>query len=292
VEIAEGSSSGGGREEEARSEAGRLAEQVFADHRPNARQEVLAEIEQRDWWMPIRAGRFRMGSAKDTDRNRGNNAGPQHEVEVVGAFQMLAVPVTNALYERFDPGHAAERVDFKRYGDGLNVEAQAEVPVYYVSWYEASAFARWLGCRLPTEIEWEYACRSDTTTRFWSGDEDKDLLCVGWVSTNAAGHPHVVATPPSKDGLGNAWGLHDLHGNVWEWCADRWESSYDHWMAGRRHEPSASPCTGAPTSPRVIRGGGFDSNAWVAHSAFRINALPGNRFDNRGFRLVRILPEP
>ena len=139
---------------------------------------------------------------------------------ITRGFDLLAVPVTNALYELFDHGHWADRDDFQAYGEGLAVEAQSEVPVYNLSWYEACAFATWLGCRLPSETEWEYACRGGTTTRFWSGPKEQDLLDVGWMLNNSGRHPHPVATPPTERGAQHPWGLHDLHGNVWEWCQD------------------------------------------------------------------------
>jgi formylglycine-generating enzyme required for sulfatase activity len=124
---------------------------------------------------------------------------------------MLGVPVTWAMYRLFDPGHDAARDTF----DGkLSPEAQDEVPVYNVSWYASVMFAEWVGARLPLEPEWEYACRAGTKTRFWSGDTDEDVARVGWTDENSDGHPHPVAQKPK-----NAWGLHDVHGNVWEWCA-------------------------------------------------------------------------
>ena len=161
------------------------------------------------WWKAIPAGRFRMGSTPETDQDYTDCEGPQHEVQIVRGFDLLAVPVTNALYELFDHGHRADRDDFQAYGEGLAVEAQSEVPVYNLSWYEACAFATWLGCRLPSETEWEYACRGGTTTRFWSGPKEQDLLDVGWMLNNSGRHPHPVATPPTERGAQHPWGLHD-----------------------------------------------------------------------------------
>ena len=226
-----------------RDEARVLAEGVMANHRPEARREVLRLIEAKGWWKPIPAGRFRMGSTPETDPDRYDDEGPQHEVEITRGFDLLAVPVTNVLYELFDPGHRADRDAFKGYGGGLLVEAQDDVPVYNVSRYEVDAFAAWLGCRLPSEVEWEYACRAGTQTRFWSGSKNQDLYDVGWVSKNSGRYPHPVATPPKAGGPPHPWGLHDLHGNVWEWCSDPWESNYDRWKGGRRHDPAEASGT-------------------------------------------------
>ncbi len=267
VEIAAGRLGEG--DEEARAEAALLGARLLLEHRPEARLAALTEIERRGWWKPIPAGWFKMGSTPETDPDRYDNEGLQHEVEISRGFDLLAVPVTNALYEQFDPGHRADRNDFKRYGVGLSVEAQDDVPVYNVSWYEAEAFAAWLGCRLPSETEWEHACRAGTTTRFWSGSKDQDLYEVGWVLQNSGRHPHPVATPPKAGGRSHPWGLHDLHGNVWEWCADPWEVHYY----------------------RVIRGGGWGEVARGARSACRHGRDPRDRNRFRGFRLVRVLPE-
>ncbi|MBK9648732.1 MAG: formylglycine-generating enzyme family protein, partial [Deltaproteobacteria bacterium] len=89
-----------------------------------------------------------------------------------------------------------------------------------MSWFASVMFAEWVGARLPLEPEWEYACRAGTKTRFWSGDTDEDLARVGWIGQNSDGHPHPVAQKPK-----NAWGLHDVHGNVWEWCADVYDGN-------------------------------------------------------------------
>ncbi|MBK9649719.1 MAG: formylglycine-generating enzyme family protein, partial [Deltaproteobacteria bacterium] len=198
-----------GTVEDAKRAAKGAADNVLSHLDLGRRAELLALL--KPWWRPIPAGSFDMGG---TERP---NEQPIHRVTFTSGFQMLGVPVTWAMYRLFDPGHDAARDTF----DGkLPPEAQDEVPVYNVSWFASVMFAEWVGARLPLEPEWEYACRAGTKTRFWSGDTDEDLARVGWHGDyggggNAQGHPHPVAQKPK-----NAWGLHDVHGNVWEWCLD------------------------------------------------------------------------
>ncbi|MBK9367636.1 MAG: SUMF1/EgtB/PvdO family nonheme iron enzyme [Deltaproteobacteria bacterium] len=200
-----------GSVEDAKRAAKGAADNVLSHLDPAKRAALLALL--KPWWRPIPAGSFDMGGTEYPDEK------PIHRVTFTSGFQMLGVPVTWAMYRLFDPGHDAARDDF----DGkLPPEAQDEVPVYNVSWFASVMFAEWVGARLPLEPEWEYACRAGTKTRFWSGDSDEDLARVGWTDDaqgsggNAQGHPHPVAQKPK-----NAWGLHDVHGNVWEWCARR-----------------------------------------------------------------------
>ena len=204
-----------GSVEDAKRGAKGAADNVLSHLDPAKRAELLALL--KPWWRPIPAGSFEMGSEQGDDDEK-----PVHRVTFTSDFQMLAVPVTWAMYRLFDPGHDAARAFF--HGNRLSREAQDEVPVYRVSWYAAVMFAEWVGARLPLEPEWEYSCRAGTKTRFWSGDTNEGLTRVGWHSDlggggNAQGHPHPVAQKPK-----NAWGLHDVHGNVWEWCADAWDS--------------------------------------------------------------------
>ena len=111
------------------------------------------------------------------------------------------------------------------------------------------------------------------------------------VDKNSGSHPHPVATPPKKGGPKHPWGLHDLHGNVWEWCTDPWEDNYNRWKGGRRHDPAEEPGTGDPASPRVIRGGSWSVGPRDARSAYRFGRLPDGRGGDLGFRLLRLLPE-
>ena len=122
---------------------------------------------------------------------------------------------------------------------------------------------------LPTEAQWEYACRAGTT-----GDYAGDLQAMAWFAENAGRTTHAVATKQA-----NAWGLHDMHGNVWEWCAD--------WYADKLPGGSVSDFKGAASgSFRVYRGGGWWYVAADCRSAFRLRYSPGYRNVNLGFRLA------
>ena len=231
-----------------------------------------------------------------------NNEKPIHRVTFTSGFHMLGVPVTWAMYRLFDPGHDAARETF---GGKLPPEAQDEVPVYNVSWFASVMFAEWVGARLPLEPEWEYACRAGTKTRFWSGDTDEDLARVGWTDDaqdtggNAQGHPHPVAEKPA-----NEWGLHDVHGNVWEWCVDTWdEKAYAARADGLTVDPRQLKVTvgktGVPMSaesadrsaPRVLRGGSWLFRPEFARSADRHGNAPSDAVRDLGFRLLLSSPE-
>ena len=130
---------------------------------------------------------------------------------------------------------------------------------------------------LPTEAQWEYACRAGTTTRWYSGDDDAGLVDVAWFSKNAGGMTHPVGQKGA-----NAWGLYDTHGNVWEWCQDWFDASY------YSRSPSDDPPGPAEGSDRVSRGGGWDGCAGRCRSAFRQGCSPGFRGDVQGFRVCMV----
>jgi len=115
--------------------------------------------------------------------------------------------------------------------------------------------------RLPTEAEWEYACRAGTTTEYSFGDDEKDLGKYAWYDDNSGRTTHAVG-----EKLPNGWGLYDMHGNVWEWCSD------------------------AEGSSRVFRGGGWSLGASFCRSAYRFTNVPTRRSSNDGFRLALSSP--
>ena len=273
-QIASGEISGGSvlSLDEARKEAAEAALSIFAhlQGREEARAAVHALMK------PIPEGEFLMGSPDD-EKGRWKDEGPQHRVQV-SAFSMMAVPVTNEFYEQFDPGHRHER-SFQTDQDDA-----AQHPVSNVTWYEAAMFAEWVGAALPTEAEWEYACRAETTTRFWSGDDESDLAAVGWYSRNSKGRTHPVGAKRA-----NEWGLHDLHGNVWEWCGDVWEE--DAYQARVEKLTNDTAVVTNPTGPktdlrRVVRGGSFGDETGILRAACRLWDHPGVRFLGLGFRCV------
>ena len=216
-------------------------------------------------WQSIPPGRFRMGSDQ-TDAER-----PAHQVAIQSPFALFAAPVTNAQYRAFDPTHesAAREPD--------------HLPVVDVSWYEAVMFCRWLGARLPSEAEWEYACRAGTHTRHWSGDEEDDLARVGWYWENSNRRPHPVAQKPP-----NAFGLHDMHGNVAEWCADLWSDDY---TRSRKAHPGPHHGDFTAGTARVVRGGMFASPPERARSTSRQGYDPELRFGFLGFRPAKSITQ-
>ena len=135
--------------------------------------------------------------------------------------------------------------------------------------------------RLPTEAEWEYACRAGTTTRWSFGDDESQLTHYAWYEDNAEDvgeyYAHAVGTK-----LPNPWGLYDMHGNVWEWVQDRYSDSY------YNSSPRVDPPGPAIGSLHVLRGGGFGSRADFVRPAFRSYGTPYERNAHLGARLLRI----
>ena len=165
-----------------------------------------------------------------------------------------------------------------------SVRENANNPAVYVSWEDARKFIKRLNqkegtrkYRLPTEAEWEYACRAGLTTRFCFGDGDGQLGNYAWYDKNAdsVGEDYAHGVGTKKP---NVWGLYDMHGNVWEWCRD-W---YGNYSSGSVTDPMG-PFSG---SLRVYRGGGWDGRAWLCRSADRIRFTPGLRSPGLGFRLA------
>ena len=156
-------------------------------------------------------------------------------------------------------------------------------PVEKVSWDNAQQFCQKVSAyshrvmRLPSEAEWEYACRAGTQTLFYSGDAESDLARVAWYNANSKGTTHPVGQKEP-----NAWGLYDMHGNVAEWCADWW-TSYT-------NEPATDPAGPPQGVSRMLRGGVFVETAWYSRSAWRSGYNPGFRGGGVGFRVVVSMP--
>jgi formylglycine-generating enzyme required for sulfatase activity len=156
-------------------------------------------------------------------------------------------------------------------------------PTENVSWLDAADFCSALarrgagGIRLPTEAEWEYACRAGTRTRFSFGDDESDLHRFAWYLGNSDGRTHSVGTKQP-----NAWGLHDMHGGVYEWCMD-WYGPY----AGDDEENPTGPDAG---SARAVRGGCWFHDQDRCRAAFRHGTAPSYVYEIIGFRVV--LPSP
>jgi formylglycine-generating enzyme required for sulfatase activity len=157
--------------------------------------------------------------------------------------------------------------------------------VVCVSWSDAKAYVEWLAkstgknYRLATEAEWEYACRAGSDSAYCFGDNEAGLGEYAWYGSNSGGRSHTVGRKRA-----NAWGIHDMHGNVWEWVND-WYSE-DYYVDSPRRSPTG-PANG---SYRVIRGGSWNDPAHYARSAVRSRFDPGVRGSALGFRLARTLP--
>lgn len=265
---------------------------------------------------------------------------PPHRVRITKPFYFGVYPVTRGQFRRFvnDTGYKTEADlavpggDFGiRGGDALFPDGTVafspkytwrnpgfpqtdEHPVVNVTWDDAVAFCRWLNrkegktYRLPTEAEWEYACRAGTQTRYYSGDDPEKLAQVGnvadgtlkewWPSwTQRLGRLWVPGDEPitAKDGYvftspvgsfkPNAWGLHDMHGNVWQWCADWSDENY--YGVSSRDDP-AGPKSG---DCRVLRGGSFYCTPALAMSSYRSKAPACVRAVDGGFRVLRTVGE-
>ena len=177
----------------------------------------------------IEPGTFEMGSPKGEG---GSDEEPQHEVEITKAFYLGVYTMTQAEYKEVmgeNPSYFSASGVGKEKVIGMNT---SKFPVDTVSWEDATKFCEKLNARetekeakreyrLPTEAEWEYACRAGTKTKHHSGDDEDDLKRVGWYDANSDSRTHAVGAKNA-----NAWGLYDMHGNVWQWCSDWYGKDY------------------------------------------------------------------
>ncbi|MGH8047704.1 MAG: formylglycine-generating enzyme family protein [Chthoniobacterales bacterium] len=213
-------------------------------------------------FLPLPGGTFFMGES-DADKFANDTERPRREVTIPPGVEIAIDPVTVGEFRAFAPAHSPAEAD--------------DLPVTDVSWQDASDFAAWFSnelgapCRLPTEAEWEYACRAGTTTAFACGNE-LPLSAANYLYSEHGERIGVGAKTPVGTYPANAFGLRDMHGNVCEWVADRWRPAYDKDAVG---------------SLRVIRGGAWDYLPRLLRSSWR-DALPETtRRDNLGFRLAR-----
>ncbi len=234
----------------------------------------------------VPSGKFMMGSPPD-EPERFDDEGPQHEVIIQSPFALGVCAVTFADYDLFCHNTQQELLDDQGWG-------RDNRPVINVSWHDAQAYCTWLsqqtghGYRLPSEAEWEYACRAGTQTPFSFGGnitpEQVNYDGSRPYSGDKKGQ-YRVKTVPVKSLPPNDWGLHEMHGNVREWVQDAWHGDYK----GAPTDGSAweSAETGAA---RVVRGGSWDINARGCRSASRYGHRPDNRYysDGAGFRCARV----
>jgi formylglycine-generating enzyme required for sulfatase activity len=211
-------------------------------------------------WVAIPAGTFIMGSP-DSETGREKDEGPQHQVKL-NEFKMSKYEVTFSQYDAFCSATGRS----KPLGEGWG---RRNRPVINVDWTDAIAFAQWMGCRLPTEAEWEYACRAGSTTPFNTGFSLRTKQANFNLKMKRT--KRVGSFPP------NAWGLFDMHGNVWEWCND-FKSEY---TQNSKINPKVD--SGAV---RIIRGGSWYDDEGYCRSAKRDCHSSEFRSNLIGFRLV------
>lgn len=148
-------------------------------------------------------------------------------------------------------------------------------PIVKVSWNDAAAYANHYGKRLPTEAEWEKACRAGSTTKYCFGNNEKNLGDYAWYFVNSNKQIHPVGTKKP-----NVFGIYDMHGTVWEWCSDWYNEDY------YKNSPADNPKGPASGPGRVLRGGGWYSSVGYCRSAFRNWDPPSFECVNYGFRCV------
>ena len=228
----------------------------------------------------IEPGVFQMGSP-GSEEGRQADEGPLHEVEISRGFWLGTYEVTQ--------GQWASVMGTRPWSGKSYVQENSSHPAVYISWNDVQRFIDKLNAasgssvyRLPTEAEWEYACRAGRRTRWSFGDGERQLKHHAWYRANAwdAGKKYAQAVGRKSP---NGWGLYDMHGNVWEWVQD-WYGK-DYYKSSPRVDPQG-PTSG---SLRVLRGGTFFAIfAQVVRSANRGHGSPGYRYGSIGVRLLRI----
>jgi len=223
----------------------------------------------------IPAGEFLMGSP-GSDQDAQDDEKPQHRVQITRPFYLGATEVTQGQYR-------AVMGQSPSYFKGSD-----DLPVENISWTDATDFCDKLSAlekgqlggavyRLPTEAEWEYACRGGSTTRYSFGDDAARLGEFAWYDGNSGRKTHLVGRKRP-----NTWNLYDMQGNVWEWCQDWYDKDY------YGHSLGADPRGPAQAASRVRRGGSWDCGPRLARSAYRRRGAPGSRHNDLGFRAARV----
>ncbi len=226
----------------------------------------------------IPPGEFQMGSP-ESGEDRDDDEGPMHRVRLTKPFYLGLHEVTQGEWERV--------MGTRPWSGKSYVKEGSDYAATHVSWEDAVEFCKKLSAkegreyRLPTEAEWEYACRAGTETAYQFGDDASRLGDYAWYYDNAwdadEKYAHVVGRKQS-----NGFGLFDMHGNVWEWCTDWFDSDY------YANSPVDDPTGPASGSYRVYRGGCWFLNAWGCRSAYRCRNTPGIRSYYLGFRVALV----
>jgi formylglycine-generating enzyme len=236
-------------------------------------------------WRWIFAGQFWMGCDEGNEHGFDDEK-PQHLVQISQGFWMGETPVTQAQWQAVMGSNPS----------GFKGELR---PVETVTWPESRSFAEklnalfpGLGAALPSEAQWEYACRAGTQTAFNDGSactvpEGKDpaLDQLGWFDDNSGAQTHEVKLKKP-----NAWGLYDMHGNVWEWCADAWDEKASASRDAGAIDPRVDNTD--DSADRVLRGGSWGGRARYCRAAFRAGGRPGSAWRDLGLRLAAGQNEP
>jgi len=234
-------------------------------------QEIFISVPTGIKFVLIPESEFIMGSPSE-EKDRSDCESPLHRVKIKDPFYLGKTPVTQKQWKKI-------------MGTGPSKFKDENRPVETVSWEEIQEFIQKLNTRentdkyrLPSEAEWEYACRAGTQSRYFFGDDESKLGDYAWYVRNAGRKTHPVGKKKP-----NPWGLYDMHGNVWEWVQDRWHDNYN-----------GSPSDGSVwedgnSSNRVSRGGSWYCYEDSCRSAARFSRDPEKRLANLGFRLVKEL---
>ena len=257
----------------------------------------------------IPAGSFEMG-APETEAESSDRERPVHRV-TLGEFLLGQTPITQVQWRAVAQWQRLEHEDGDLWPEVLDADPVAKLneaerflgerrPVVNVSWHDAMAFCQRLRLRtgknytLPSEAQWEYACRAGTTTPFhWGATINTNLANYDGSEVYGDGEKgkHRQQTVDIASFPANPWGLHDMHGNVWEWCADQWHNNYEGapedgraWIDNEANENKNN------MNIRLLRGGSWGGIPWSCRSACRVDGRPGLRYDFIGFR-VCCLPQ-
>jgi formylglycine-generating enzyme required for sulfatase activity len=223
----------------------------------------------------VPAGEFMMGSP-DSDRDAYGDEKPRHKVRITRPFYLGKYPVTQEQWESL-------------MGDNPSKFKGPKNPVEQVTWNYCQAFVDKLNAKfanekgrfaLPTEAQWEYACRAGSTARYGFGDDATSFGKYGWYDKNSGDTTHPVGEKQP-----NAWGLYDMHGNVWAWCQDWFDGAY------YARSPTDDPRGPADGSSRVNRGGSRVYPPWICRSASRSKCGPGDRSHDLGLRVSLVLAQ-
>lgn len=215
----------------------------------------------------IKSGTFTMGSQETIEKH---DEVPAHRVKV-DSFLISMHEITQAQYQKImgkNPVRAKNKKD-----------DPAILPVHSVTWYEAMEFCKKFSkkykikARLPYEAEWEYACRAGTETKYFWGNDADPHYC--WFRENSGLHVHPVGKK-----MPNQWGIHDMCGNLWEWCMDWYGADY------YKNSPEDNPKGPAEGKYKILRGGSWESQKYSLRSANRQRTKPDDYGDDAGFRIV------